>query len=121
MAIDATKALPALRIGVGVLSLAAPGLAARSFGMDLRSNPQAGYMARLFGVRDIALAVGLLAAPAGQRKLWLQIGAACDAVDVLSAAAETRAGRVPTMTGVLGGAAAVAATAMGLQALGAEA
>jgi len=49
------KALAGLRIMIGLASWTAPRLAGRIFGLDPEGNPQAPYLARLFGVRDVAL------------------------------------------------------------------
>src|SRR5207245_5660578 len=52
------KGLAGLRVAIGVTAWLFPNLAGRLFGLDPESNPQAPYLARLFGVRDIALGLG---------------------------------------------------------------
>ena len=42
--------------------------------MDPESNPQASYMGRLFGIRDVALAAGTLNSTGEARNLWLRLG-----------------------------------------------
>jgi hypothetical protein len=60
------------RIAVGAISFARPGLAATMFGLDVENNPQAPYLGRLFGSREIALgAVTLLARGTTRRNLIL--------------------------------------------------
>lgn len=48
----ATRALAGLRIAVGVGAYATPALAGTLFGLEPTRNPQAPYLARLFGARD---------------------------------------------------------------------
>ena len=50
--------LVGLRTAVGAGAWLAPRLSARMFGLDPAGNPQAPYLGRLFGVRDVALALG---------------------------------------------------------------
>jgi hypothetical protein len=104
-------ALTGLRAGVGVGAWATPNFAGRLFGLDPDNNPQASYVCRLFGVRDLALAAGALTSDGPDRRRWLQLGLACDLAD---AAAGYIAGR----TGVLSKPAAVMVTGVALAAAG---
>ena len=45
-------------MAVGASAWATPRLAGKAFGLDADDNPQSPYLARLFGIRDIALGVG---------------------------------------------------------------
>lgn len=112
--------LAGIRLAVGVGAYAAPDLAGKAFGLDSAGNPQASYLARLFGVRDVALAAGLLASPPPGRRLWWQLGVLCDAADVGAAVLGHRAGRLTTFTALAAGGTALAATAIGVKGLLAE-
>src|SRR5688500_2503897 len=107
-----------LRIAVGIVSYFAPRLGGRLFGLDVAANPQAPYLARLFGVRDLMLAVGALQSSGAARKQWLQLGMACDVADIGAALMGRRDGSLPLATTVMVGGAAVAAAAMSAAAAG---
>ena len=91
-----------MRIAVGGVTWLAPGLAARLFGLDPDANPQGAYWARLFGVRDVVLAVAALRATGAQRRDVIRLTAVCDAVDVGSALLARRAGFSGTTTALAG-------------------
>jgi hypothetical protein len=110
------SALVATRTSIGLGALLAPRLAGRPFGLDARSNPQSPYLARLFGVRDLALAVGALTASPSARRHWLAVGVACDVTDVFSGVAGMRAGYLSRTSGLIVSATAAAAVALGLAA-----
>jgi hypothetical protein len=103
--------LAGLRVSIGAGAWAAPNTTGKLFGLDPDNNPQASYLARLFGIRDVALGAGALASNGKSRALWLQLGVACDAAD---AAAGILAGR----SGVLSKPATVLVTAPALLAIG---
>jgi hypothetical protein len=109
--------LAAIRLAVGVISWLFPNLGGRLFGLDPADNPQAPYLARLFGVRDVALAVGTLQSSGDAREQWLRLGVACDVADTAAAGLGHRAGYLPAPTALLVGGVAVAAAALGVQAL----
>jgi len=109
--------LVVLRIVVGLSSWLTPRLAGKLFGLDPDGNPQAPYLARLFGVRDIVLGVGALQSSGAAQKQWLQLGIACDVADTAASFLAGRNGTLPKSAAVMTGVAAVAATAMGLAAL----
>ncbi|HEY6759066.1 MAG TPA: hypothetical protein VI318_06225 [Baekduia sp.] len=114
---NSVTALAGLRLAVGVASWAAPRAAGKAFGLDAVANPQAPYLARLFGARDVALAYGALATEGDARRQWLLAGAACDVADALAGVAGSRGGYLPKLTGVLVTATAVSAAALGAAAL----
>ncbi len=64
--------------------------------MDLESNPQAGYMARLFGIRDLTLGLGLVSTHGDARRLWWRLGMLCDLGDLVSGVLSARHGEVPS-------------------------
>jgi hypothetical protein len=105
------------RAAIGAGAWLAPRLSGRLFGLDPVGNPQAPYLARLFGVRDAALAYGLSTSNGAQRARWLQIGIACDVADALAGMLAGRRGELPPRAAVLVTGTAVAAAAMGVAAL----
>ena len=109
--------LAVLRLLVGAISYLAPNLGGRLFGLDTAGNPQAPYLARLFGIRDIALAVGALQSSGESRRQWVQLGVLCDAADVGAAVIGKRGGYLSAPTAIMVGGVAAAATALGATAL----
>jgi hypothetical protein len=112
--------LAGLRIAVGAASWVAPRLAGRSFGLDAQANPQSPYLARLFGVRDLALAWGAISTEGDARRQWLVAGIACDAADALAGVAGGRGGYLPKATSALVTGIALSAAALGAAALNEE-
>jgi hypothetical protein len=112
--------LAGLRLVVGVTSWATPRVAGKLFGLDAAANPQAPYLARLFGVRDIALAWGALNARGEAQRQWLLAGLVCDAADTLAGIAGGRGGYLRPATSVLVSGTAVSAALLGAAALGAR-
>ena len=106
------RTITSLRIAIGVVSYLAPRLGGRLFGLDVDRNPQAPYLARLFGIRDLVLAVGALQSKGAAQKQWLQLGMACDVADVGAALLGRRDGSLPLVTTVLVGGTAVAAAGL---------
>lgn len=111
------RALAALRLAIGAGAFGAPGLAGRLFGLDVPGNPQAPYLARLFGARDVGLAVGTLASAGDARRTWLAVGIACDAADFLAALLAGRDGSLSRVSATLCAAPALAAVGLGAVAL----
>jgi hypothetical protein len=116
---SAVSALAGLRLAVGVSSWTTPRMAGKLFGLDAGENPQSPYLARLFGVRDIALAWGTMSAEGGARRQWLIAGLACDAADALAGVAGGGGGYLSKRTAVLVTATALSAVALGAAALAA--
>jgi hypothetical protein len=114
------KLLSSLRVAIGVGAWLTPNLAARLFGLDAGANPQLSYMARLFGVRDVALAVGTNQTTGASRRVWWQIGIACDLGDAVAAYLGGRNGSLSKLTVILAGGTAVAAAGLGVAAMQAE-
>jgi hypothetical protein len=114
---DTVKLLASIRLAIGAGSWLAPRLAGRAFGLDVPANPQAVYLARLFGVRDFALGWGVLTTQGEARRQWLMIGVACDAADALAGIAGKRDGSLPAFTSALVTSTAVSAVALGVGAV----
>jgi len=110
--------LSALRLAVGVSSWATPRTAGKLFGLDADANPQAPYLARLFGIRDVALAWGTLSSTGSAQRQWLVAGLACDAADAVAGIVGGRAGYLPQVTSVLVTGTALSAALLGAAALG---
>jgi len=110
--------LSGLRLAVGVSSWATPRVAGRLFGLDADENPQAPYLARLFGIRDVALAWGALSSTGSAQRQWLVAGLACDAADAVAGIVGGRAGYLPQLTSVLVTGTALSAAVLGAAALG---
>jgi hypothetical protein len=85
------------RIAIGAGALLAPATTGRLFGMKADDNPEAQYLGRLFGARDVVLGAGLLLAPKKARAMWWQAGIASDLLDVVSGliAARDKAAPMP--------------------------
>lgn len=111
------KSLAITRLAVGGSAFATPRLAGGAFGLDAEANPQAPYLARLFGVRDAALGIGILTSTGDARRQWLLIGVGCDAADALAGIAGGRAGYLPKSTSTVVTATALSAIVMGVLAL----
>ena len=111
------KGLVVLRGAVGVGAWLAPRFSGRLFGLDPEANPQAPYLGRLFGVRDVALAFGLSTSRGTQRVQWLQIGIACDLADAAAGVLAGRRGELPTRATVLVTATALLVATLGVVAL----
>jgi hypothetical protein len=109
--------LAGLRAAIGVGAYTAPNLTGRLFGLDPDANPQAAFVSRLFGARDLALAAGTLGSDGATRRQWLAIGMACDAADALAAYLAGRDGTLPKYAAVLAGGTALSAVAVGAVAL----
>jgi len=106
-----------LRTAVGAGSWVAPELSGRLFGLDAVANPQLPYLGRLFGVRDVALGAGLGLSSGKNRKLWLQLGIACDAADAAAGLIAGRKGQLSKVSTVLVTAPALIAIALGVAGL----
>ena len=107
------RALIAIRGAIGVLTWLAPRLASRLFGISADANPQLPYIARLFAVRDLALAAGLQASEGQARRQWVRIGIACDAADAAAGVLAGRRGELSPLSTVLVTAPALAGISLG--------
>jgi hypothetical protein len=117
---QAIQALISLRGAVGAGAWLAPRMAGKLFGLDPDGNPQAPYLGRLFGVRDVALAVGLSSSSGADRTQWLRLGIACDAADAVAGVLAGRRGELSPRAAVLVTLTALTAAGLGVTALQAE-
>jgi hypothetical protein len=99
--------------GVGAAAFLAPAAGARTFGIG--DGAEEAYLVRLFAARNVALTAGLLASRGEARRLWYQVGIACDVLDIgagllgfrggkkrSSAAVDTGASLIAMVLGVTG-------------------
>ncbi len=114
-------ALCVLRTAVGIGTWVAPGRSGTVFGLGQAvAHPDSALMARLFAVRDLALAQALRHPDPEVRRTALRVGIAVDGVDaVASGLAVMQGGRRSGLVGV--GCGALVFVAMGVAALRAEA
>ena len=112
------QSLVGIRGAIGAGAWLMPRFSGRLFGLDPDGNPQAAYLGRLFGIRDIALAYGLNASGnEEQRRQWLRIGVACDVADAIAGVLAGRRGDLPPRSAFLVTATALSAAGMGIAAL----
>jgi hypothetical protein len=114
---QAIRSLAGVRMAIGTSAWATPRLAGKAFGLDSDSNPQSPYLARLFGVRDIALGIGALTTTGESRRHWLALGLFCDAADAAAGVLAGRAGYLPKIPTVLVTGTALVAAGLGAAAL----
>lgn len=114
-------AMSVLRGAVGAGTWLSPAASWRVFGLGHDGpDPSAAIIGRLFGVRDLALAVAVRHPDPAVRRAALQVGVAADGADVVASLLGLRAGAPrATLLGV--GAGAALFVAMGLAALREEA
>jgi hypothetical protein len=114
---SAIKQIGVVRAVVGAAAWIAPRPSGRLFGLDTGANPQAPYLGRLFGARDVALAAGTLTTTGESQDLWVKAGLGCDIADAAAGVAAWRGGYLSPLSGVLVTAAALNGVVLGLIAL----
>jgi hypothetical protein len=110
------QALPALRLAIGAGAYAFPDLTGKIFGFQIQGNHEAVFMGRLFGARDIALGLGVIAAQDDGKRLWWQLGVLCDAADAVAGIMGIRAG-APKRGNIMATATALSAVGIGVAVL----
>ena len=108
------RGLIGVRGAIGVGAWAAPNFSGKLFGLDPAGNPQASYLGRLFGARDVALAAGTASTSGAARQLWLRLGLACDLADAAAGVLAARSGVLPTPAAVLVTGTALVAAGLGV-------
>jgi hypothetical protein len=116
-AMSGLAALTVIRALIGTTTWLAPRLSGRLFGLDPAANPQLPYVARLFAIRDLALAVGLQSSDGDARRLWIQMGIASDAADAVAGALAGRRGELSPASAVLVTVPALVGVGLGVAAL----
>ena len=94
------RVLLTVRLVLGLTSWFTPKFFMGAIGMDPHANPQACYMARLFGVRDLTLGLGLLSSRGDARRVWWRLGMLCDLGDAAAGFVSGRSGQLPVGRGV---------------------
>jgi hypothetical protein len=107
--------LASSRAAIGAFTWVAPQSAAKVLGLD--ADPKSAFIARLFGVRDVALGVGTLSAEGDARRTWLALALFCDALDAAAALLAHRDGSMRPQTAALAGGAGVGGVVLGALAL----
>lgn len=98
---DPVTGLSLGRIAIGVGSIASPSLTARMFGLSPANNPQLGYFARMFGVREIALGALTLMAKGDTRRTMVLAGIAVDGGDAATGVLAIARKEVPVLSAVM--------------------
>jgi hypothetical protein len=111
------RALGLIRICTGLGIWLDPLATGRMYGLSPDENAPAIYLARLFGIRDIALAILASHTEGRALRLVIKVGIAVDAFDVAASVIEARSGRIPAKTGVLGGLSAGTGVILGIASL----
>ncbi|ABD11637.1 hypothetical protein ThrDRAFT_03262 [Frankia casuarinae] len=96
-----TTTLGITRATIGILALSRPVDIIRLTGVDRVTAGRLAWLARLAGIRDLALGTGLLHALITRRDTttWLWTGMIADAADVAVLATATTRGELPPMIG----------------------
>lgn len=105
--LDAAGTLSVLRSFAGLVSWASPTLTWRTFGLGpIEGSASSGLVTRLFGVRDLLLALALRHPSPELRRAALQIGVAADTAHIVATLLAIRAGAPKSvLLGVSAGAA----------------
>lgn len=88
------------RIAAGAAALSKPEVAAGVLGVDSVTNPQASYVTRLFGVREVALGAATLLTTGTARRNLVLVGIAVDLADATVAVLGIRDRSVPSRAGI---------------------
>lgn len=105
--------LSALRL-VGGGAFAVPRVGVRQLG--LHEDVESAYLMRLFAARNIAMTLGLVASGGRGRRLWWQVGIACDALDALAGVLALREGK-PRQSALIDTGASLTAAGLGVAGL----
>ena len=117
MRLDLIAGLSLARTALGVGALVAPKPTLRALALDVDQNPQAPYLTRIAGARDIALGVATFFASGAARRFMVATGIAVDSSDAFSAALALSSGTVSRGRAVYLAAPALAAAGVGIAGL----
>lgn len=93
--------LAAGRVVIGSVVLGSPELGAKLFRLDLSTNQQLPYLARLFGSREIVLGAATLLARGKTRRNLILAGIGVDAADAAAAVLSGQEGALDRQTQVM--------------------
>lgn len=116
---DPVTGLSLGRIAIGIGSIASPALTARMFGLK-PADPQFGFFARMFGVREVALGGLTLLAKGDARRALVLAGIAVDGGDAATGVIGLARKEIPLLAGGMLIAAALGAAGSGAAAAVAE-
>ncbi|MBZ5739943.1 hypothetical protein [Nocardioides mangrovi] len=105
------------RIAVGAAAVAVPEMVTKNLGVDPVANPQASYVTRLFGVREIAIGLATLTTGGKSRKGVIGIGVLVDAGDAAASYLAMQEGQISKKAALTLLGPAVGAVGSGLLAL----
>ncbi|WP_183095203.1 DUF4267 domain-containing protein [Nocardioides stalactiti] len=108
------------RIIIGIVSIASPSLGAKLFGLDAAGNPQMGFFARMFGVREIAIGGLTLFAKGKARRTLVLAGMAVDGGDAATGVIALQRKEVPVFSAVAMIVVALGAVGSGAAGLGSK-
>jgi len=109
---SARTILGVTRAAVGLGAWFAPDLTIKVFGLEPAPGSNR-FVGRLFGAREMALAVTLLAAPPSALAHVAKVGAVVDTVDAVAGFDEARRGNLSTRAIILGPVGALGFAALG--------
>lgn len=105
------RGLGVTRMAVGVSTYLLPRLAPRSLGVATTDGGDGGTVARMFGIRDAALAAATLSADPAVRSAGLRLGVVADLADTVAVLRGRKSGVSTGGAWLIGGAAAFFALA----------
>jgi len=112
--IVARRTLAQARLVAGVAALVAPRVAARAMGIDPDANPATPYLARMFGAREVFMAVPfLMPVPALDESELAARAVPVDAADAFASLAAGLRGYLPWRAALPATAMAIAGTWLG--------
>lgn len=113
-----SNAIGATRAAIGLAAFTAPRYFQDRAGLSASQNPQAPYLVRIAGSRDVGLAIGLFTADGPHaRRRWATVALACDLGDSIAGVAGLARGYLDTRTGAILTGTAVLAVALGAYSL----
>lgn len=101
------------RGAIGVAAFLAPRELQRRGGLKPADNPQASYIVRIAGIRDLGLAAGVLTASPQERRRWALIALGCDLGDSIAGVAGLAGGYLDRRTSAILTGTAVLAVVLG--------
>ncbi|MDT5147248.1 MAG: hypothetical protein QOC58_1893 [Mycobacterium sp.] len=107
-------AFAAMRLTVGAGSWLTPRASLRFFGLPADSSP---VLLRLFGAREVALALGALSTDTRVRRTALSLGIAVDSADTIASLLDLTDGKMTPRAGLLIGGGAAFFAALGVASL----